>query len=426
MATLLQFTVGNYLSFCEQKTFSLEASSIKDTPLTNVFIQNRHKLLCSAAIYGANSSGKSNLVRALGAMGQMVIDSVKLNDSDELMYDPFLLSDTTKIEPTYFEIVYLQDNTRIRYGFEYALKRIVGEWLFIKKGNKAEEALFLRTKEGIGITEAFSEGAGLEEKTNDNRLFLSLVAQLGGNISKQVVEWFKTGYNVISGLSNRGYHGFTKLMFLNKKEGWEQACQLFQNLQLGFQNIFADEHEIDEDALPRELPAEIREKILKEFKGEKSIEILTTHKIYNKKGEVIGEDIFNLGQRESAGTNKLFDLAGPVFETLLKGKVLIVDELDAKMHPLISQYIIKLFNNPETNPNHAQLVFTTHDTHLLSANLLRRDQIWFTEKDKQERTDLYSIMDIVLPDGSKPRADSNFEKNYISGRYGAIPYITNY
>lgn len=426
MVTLLQFTTENYLSFYEKRTFSMEASSIKDTPSTNVFIQNRHKILRSAAIYGANSSGKSNFIKALNTMAHMVINSVRLNDNDELMYDPFLLSEETKNKPTHFEIVYLHDDERIRYGFEYTLNHIVGEWLFIKKGNKSEDLLFLRTEDGIGITDFFSEGTGLEEKTNDNRLFLSLVAQLGGNTSKQVIEWFKTGYNVLSGLNNYGYHGFTELMLLKKEEGWREACQLFQNLQLGFQDIFANEHEIDEATLPANLPAEMKKKILADLKGEKSIEILTAHKKYNKKGDVVGEETFNLKERESAGTNKLFDLAGPVFDTLLKGKMLVVDELDAKMHPLISQYIIKLFNNPETNPNNAQLVFTTHDTHLLAANLLRRDQIWFTEKDKQERTDLYSIMDIILPDGSKPRNDSNFEKNYIAGRYGAIPYITNF
>ena len=106
-------------------------------------------------------------------------------------------------------------------------------------------------------------------------------------------------------------------------------------------------------------------------------------------------------------------------------KQLVIDELDAKMHPLISQYIIELFNNPETNPKNAQLIFTTHDTHLLSQKILRRDQIWFTEKDSKERTDLYSLIDIVLPDGTKPRNDANYEKNYIAGRYGAIPYILN-
>lgn len=119
----------------------------------------------------------------------------------------------------------------------------------------------------------------------------------------------------------------------------------------------------------------------------------------------------------------MFDLSEPIFETLYSRAVFVVDELDAKMHPLISRYIIELFNNPGTNPKNAQLIFTTHDTHLLSQKILRRDQIWFTEKDSKEQTDLYSLIDIVLPDGIKPRNDANYERNYIANRYGAIPYI---
>ena len=165
-----------------------------------------------------------------------------------------------------------------------------------------------------------------------------------------------------------------------------------KKLQLGFQSVFATENDIDEDILLSKIPSELKRQNFKRFKREKSIDIITTHKIYNKKGDIIGEESFDLQKRESAGTNKIFDLAGPIFDTLLNGTVLVVDELDAKMHPLISQHIISLFNNPESNPKNAQLIFTTHDTHLLSSNMLRRDQIWFTEKDKQERTDLYSIM----------------------------------
>ena len=129
---------------------------------------------------------------------------------------------------------------------------------------------------------------------------------------------------------------------------------------------------------------------------------------------------------ESAGTCKLFDLAGPIFTTLNTGNILVVDELDAKMHPLISQELVSLFNDPKRNKKGAQLIFTTHDTNLLASRLLRRDQIWFTEKDEQERTDLYNMMQIVLPDGTKPRGDGNIERNYIRGRYGAIPYIRSY
>lgn len=159
MATLLQFTVGNCLSFSEKKTFEMIASSIKDDPITNVVSQNRYKYLKTAAIYGANSSGKSNLVKAMGLMGNMVTESVKLNDNDDLPYDPFLLSNESKNKPTHLEIVYLQDNIRVRYGFEYTLTSITEEWLFIKKGNASENVLFIRNQEGIGVSDdTFSEG----------------------------------------------------------------------------------------------------------------------------------------------------------------------------------------------------------------------------------------------------------------------------
>jgi AAA15 family ATPase/GTPase len=422
MATLLQFTAGNFLSFCDKKTFSMKASSIQDEPRSNVVVQNRYKLLRTAAVYGANSSGKSNLVRAFDVMGEMVIGSIKLNDTDQLNYQPFLLSDETKDAPTHFEVVYMEDNKRVRYGFEYTLTNITGEWLFIKEGAAAEKLLFIRNHEGIGIADAdFPEGRALEEKTNDNRLFLSLVAQLGGAMSKQVMKWFNGGCNVISGLDSSGYAGYTKRMFLKKEAKCEEAVAFFEKLQLGFREVTTEIREFDANTIEN-APDEIKEML----RGGKQLEVFTKHNVYNKTGKIIGEEVFNLDKNESAGTNKIFELSGPIFDTLTRGSVLIVDELDAKMHPLISHYIVDLFNDPETNPRHAQLIFTTHDTHLLSSKLLRRDQVWFTEKDEQERTDLYTIMDIRLPDGTKPRNDSNYEKNYINGRYGAIPYIVNF
>jgi hypothetical protein len=133
-----------------------------------------------------------------------------------------------------------------------------------------------------------------------------------------------------------------------------------------------------------------------------------------------------LSEHESAGTNKLFDLSGYIVFVLVYGRVLIIDELDSKLHPILTQEIIKLFNNPETNPKNAQLIFTTHDTNLLGANLFRRDQIWFTEKDEFEATDMYSLLEFKDEDGNTIRKDRSFEKDYIRGRYGAIPYISNY
>lgn len=406
MVTLLQFTVGNYRSFHQARTFSMVPSSIQDNPKECVVAEGHYRYLTAAAVYGANSSGKSNLVMALATMKRMVLNSVKLNDHDFLFYDPFLLAEDSGNQPTHFEIVYLDaDETRVRYGFDYTLRQIEREWLFISKKNKKELPYFVRDEEGIGVDEMlFAEGIGLEERTNDNRLFLSLVAQLGGTISKNVLDFFNSGYNVISGLNSQGYEGLTERQFLNKEAESVDALQFFKDLQLGFIDIETDKHEIE--------------------KGRKAIDVFTVHNIYNKDGEITGKQRFRFDYCESQGTQKLFELAGPLFEALRHGRLLVMDELDAKMHPLISQHIIKLFSSEKTNQHHAQLLFTTHDTNLLSSHLLRRDQIWFTEKDKAESTDLYSLMHIVLPDGTKPRGDGNLERNYIKGRYGAVPYLS--
>ena len=406
MVTLLQFTVGNYRSFHQARTFSMVPSSIQDNPKECVVAEGHYRYLTAAAVYGANSSGKSNLVMALATMKRMVLNSVKLNDHDFLFYDPFFLAEDSGSQPTHFEIVYLDaDETRVRYGFDYTLRQIEREWLFISKKNKKELPYFVRDEEGIGVDEMlFAEGIGWEERTNDNRLFLSLVAQLGGTISKNVLNFFNSGYNVISGLNSQGYEGLTERQFLNKEAESVDALQFFKDLQLGFIDIETDEHEIE--------------------KGRKAIDVFTVHNIYNKDREITGKQLFRFDYCESQGTQKLFELAGPLFEALRHGRLLVMDELDAKMHPLISQHIIKLFSSEKTNQHHAQLLFTTHDTNLLSSHLLRRDQIWFTEKDKAESTDLYSLMHIVLPDGTKPRGDGNLERNYIKGRYGAVPYLS--
>ena len=356
-------------------------------------------------------------------MARCVLLSVKLNDNEELEYDPFLLLKDNH-SPTMFEVVFLKGEYCYRYGFRHNHERIVDEWLFRKTTPRSKELMmYVRTEEGICVEENnFPEGAGCEDKTNDNRLFLSLCQQLGGVVSRQVISWFQSDFNVISGLNNQQYRSYSKLFFHKKENSSTDALEFFKKLRLGFNNILTHE---EDPHIPQDLPTELKALFQREAQGKKSIELDSVHNVYSASGKVVGSINFSFEDRESSGTNKLFDLSGPIFETLYSGAVLVVDELDAKMHPLISQYIIELFHSPVTNPKNAQLIFTTHDTHLLSQKILRRDQIWFTEKDSREQSDLYSLMDIVLPDGTKPRNDANYEKNYIAGRYGAIPYILN-
>ncbi len=419
---LVQFTVGNFLSFKDQRTLNLEAKGISELK-SNITTYEKNKLLKSSVIYGANSSGKSNLIKAFQRMREVVLTSVRLNDSDELNYSPFLLSTESEDKPTFFEIIFWKDSIRYRYGFEYTGECIINEWLFSGSSEKKEKPFFIRTKDGIGVNEKFKEGEQNESKTNNNRLFISLVAQLGGGISKKVLEFFNS-YNVLSGLEHNDYTGFTMRMLHKNLNGSIESLKLFQKLKLGFKEINAVESDFKPNKIPDYIDFKTKTKLIKDLSGTKAISLKTIHNKFDKKGNIVDVVIFDKVLNESEGTNKIIDLSGPIFDTLNLGKILIIDELDAKLHPLITIRIVELFNNPESNPNNAQLIFATHDTNLLGEELFRRDQIWFTEKDEQEQTDLYSLYDFNLPDGSKVRNDSNLERNYIRGRYGAIPFIT--
>lgn len=417
MAKLLQFTIGNFRSFNRERTFTFAPTSIQDEPKESVASIRKYRFSTISAVYGANSSGKSNLTNALYMMGYIVNHSVRLNDNDELSYDPFALSSSNAPGmPMHFEVVYIDvDGTRVRYGFENNASRIVKEWLFIER-RSTEVAMFVRDEEGIAVNgDAFPEGVDREEMTNDNRLYLSLVAQLGGPVSKNVLSFFRSGMIVISGLDTRKYRAYTKFQFIDDTEISVEAMRLFERLQLGFTKIEVEENE------------DIERRVRADFspgRPTSRADVFSSHNVYDDEGNITGDHRFRFSDIESNGTHKIFELAGPIFDTLLRGAILVIDELDAKMHPLIAQQIVRLFIDKETNPLNAQLLFSTHDTNLLSAKLLRRDQIWFTEKDNVEATDLYRLTDIVLPDGTKPRGDGNLERNYIKGRYGAIPFIT--
>jgi AAA15 family ATPase/GTPase len=416
---IIEFTVGNFLSFNERRTLNFEAKGISELK-RNVIAE--YKLLRSIVIYGANSSGKSNLIKALDRMRDLVLLSVKLNDSDELDYTPFLLSSENENVPTFFEVIFvLKDKKQFRYGFEYDNTEIINEWLFMGKGRKGEIPLFLRTKDGIGVSDSFSEGKDKESATNNNRLFISLVAQLGGEISKQIMEWFRH-YNVLSGLEHKDYNGFS-LMLHERLYGCNESLSLFQTLKLGFSDIQIIESEFKPTDLPKSMSDRLKSQITKELSGTTKVDVKTIHNKYDKNGKITDRVLLDKNENESEGTKKIMDLSGPIFDTLKSGKILIVDELDAKLHPLITMQIVKLFNNPQTNPNNAQLLFATHDTNLLSLDLFRRDQIWFTEKNETEQTDLYSLYNFNLPDGNKVRNDANLEKNYIIFRYVSITFI---
>jgi len=399
---LINFTVGNYRSFKENKTLSMEAAAITELK-ERLIIKGKHKLLPSAVIYGANSSGKSNLIKAMGRFTRLVNESSKLNSNDTLGIIPFLLCEESENQPSYFEIELFIENDIYRYGFAVDNTRVCDEWLFEKKDGKGKEkCLFIRTKEGIGVEKYFTEGKGLEDKTRDNALFLSIVDSFNGIIAKKIVREISEIW-IISGIFHDLLFEFTNTACDNINNFKEEILDLIKKFDLGF----------DDFVVPKD----------KELA--RQIKAYTLHNKYDSQGNIIGNKQFNMLEHESSGTNKLFDLIAIIFVALKDGYTLVIDELDAKLHSILTRKIIDLFNDKETNPNNAQLIFATHDTNLLNTKTFRRDQIWFTEKDNSEASDLYSLVEFKELDGRKIRKDSSLEKDYINGRYGAIPYIKN-
>ncbi len=418
---LTNFTVKNYRSFKFERTFSMEASSIKEHK-ASVINKGKYNLLPLAVLYGANSGGKSNLIQAISTMRSMVRHSVRLNEGDTLPYEPFALDTNSDSQPTSFEIEFINGDVLYRYGFEYNKTDIVSEWLYEKRFGEKEYELFIRSHDIIEASaKRFPEGHGKENLTNSNRLFLSLVAQLKGEKSNLIMGWFGK-CNVLSGIDSEGYEAFTLRLFLEHLNGADEAQDFFRTLQLGFTRFSVEKVDIPKEALVG-APKSIKSQIEKDLATGNFVRPITTHNIYDENGLVIGERNFHKNQMESEGTKKVIELSGPIFDTLNEGKTLIVDELDAKLHPLLTRNIVLLFMDPQKNPHGAQLIFATHDTNLLDLEIIRRDQIWFAEKDKVDSTDIYSLVEFKDEDGENVRNDRDIKRDYIHGRYGAIPFI---
>jgi AAA15 family ATPase/GTPase len=419
---LIGFSVGNYKSFKETVTLSMVASSIteedKELNENNVFpINDKLSLLKSAAIYGANASGKSNLVAAINFMKWFVLNSSKETQvSDAIDIEAFRLSTETEKEPSFFEIVFLLEDKTFRYGFEVNAREVVSEWLF-QADDREEKMLFERDFDNY-ILDDFPEGQGISDKTRSNALFLSVVAQFNGKNSGKILLWFSKTLQLISGLQDTQYRKETLDSFENAGQR-QDIIEFIKKLDLGILDIVR---------INTSVVFSLSDYTAKYGGSYSSLypnsEIKTTvytfHPKYDAEGKQTSMELFDIEKHESEGTKKLFALAGILLDTLRTGKILLIDELDARLHPLITRELICLFNSNETNPHNAQLIFTTHDTNLLSSKTFRKDQIWFTEKDNKGATELYSLVEY------KVGKNASFERDYIMGKYGAIPFIGNF
>jgi AAA15 family ATPase/GTPase len=411
--------------------------------LSNVFYDptEKMKLLKSAVLYGANGSGKSNLLSAMNFFNKFILTSSNEKQAgDEIKIVSFLLSSQTDSEPSSFEMIFYLENTRFRYGFQVDKEKVHTEWLFgfDESTMKTERKLFTREFQEITINnKSFKEGKGLENNTRSNALFLSTVAQLNGEIATKLLVWFKNNFNVISGLDDAQYANFTVEKCQKEPKFKVQLLDFFKNIKIGFEDFeIIEENQLLENLfnLPTHIPNELQDffKALKNLQEKmrnlqntkiegKSITINFLHKKFDESGNFMELVALDFGL-QSKGTQKLFNIFGVLMDAIENNKIVAIDELDSRLHTLLTMELIKFFHT-KGNKN-AQLIFASHDTNLLRKDIFRRDQIWFTEKSDFGATDLYSLVEYKINQATV-RNDASFEKDYLLGKYGAIPFLGN-
>lgn len=410
---LIEFNFENFRSVKNSVDFSMIANNRIRANKENLIKLKKNNLLKTAAIYGANASGKTNILKAIAYARNFIINSSKESQiSKPTGIVPFLLNSESEKAPSTFEFVILLDDKKFRYGFSLNEQEIVYEWLFMATKEK-EERLFIRDKQNIQISKEFKEGKGLKEKTRDNALFLSVVANFNGEISKKLVKWFND-INIFIPGENDASHLYAK-MFLSIDAFKSKFMKLLRNIDLFIEEINLAPVDVNT------ISPEFKRYLLDVGTKLEDIppDIKTIHLKYDGNKKVIGEAKFDLEEQESAGTNRLFSVLGSMLYSLDMGKVILIDELEIKLHPLIVEFLIRLFNSSKYNKNKAQLIFTTHDVNILTRDLLRKDQIWFCEKNKFGETSLFSLNEY-----KKVRnCDATFYKDYLNGKYKGIPLI---
>jgi len=421
---LIQFTVGNYKTFKDPVTLSLVASPDTEMEESNVFTFTekniKHRLLKSAAIYGANASGKTKLIDALAFMRWFVINSsTKTQIGDTINTDPFRLNTESENEPSEFEVIFVHEKVQYRYGFEVSTEKVVAEWLYYKT-NKREMELFYRDEDGIeNPKRGYRIGNKLikDKVVRDNVLLLSRAGQDNDKHSSQVILWFQK-VMPIAGTSLKILHTARDLESPAKKA---RIIELLKAADFGIEELKAKQ--MDLDNLPDDMPDELKSFIQEKAKEENVViheDINTFRSKLSPDGNFAGKVVFSMDDDESEGTKKFFALSGPILEALENGRTVFVDEMDARLHFNLLVMLIRLFHS-KVNKKNAQLIFNTHQAHLLNEELFRRDQVYIVEKNKRGEANLYSLAQF-----KGVRKDDNYEKRYLLGLYGGVPYLGDF
>ncbi|MDO5424792.1 MAG: ATP-binding protein [Eubacteriales bacterium] len=383
---LIQFTMENHRSIKSSAVVSFLASKDKSLEEYLLHPDGKKSLLPAIAIYGANAAGKSNVLHAMMTMKDMVIgDAAKVSKGQKLPWEPF----GGNKEPTSFEIVFLYQGVRYAYGFSFDARKIYSEYLY-HWPNGREALIFSRENSVYEFRENVSEQITLSNRTSDNKLYL--VSSNDWNLpqTEKAYKWFLEKLTIL--MEEEPATSETVAQIIS---GDDKKARILKELliaDLGITNVG-----------------------VKKFSGKTPV-IMTTHRIIHEDGSI--EHFRLLMDQESAGTQQFFARIGGWLQALENGALLVVDEIEDSLHPLLTRRLIEMVQDQTVNTRGAQLLFTTHDAMLLDLNFLRRDQIWFAEKnDKTCATELFSLASF------SPRKGENVRKGYLQGRFGAIPFI---
>ncbi len=410
---LLQFSVANFLSIKEKVTLSMIASNDKSLS-DNIIKFNKLNLLKSVAIYGPNASGKTNILRALLYMAQLIADSHKNQPGETIDFKPFKLDKKTENGPSIFEIVIEIDCIKYIYGFSVGPTQVYNEYLYYYPRGRKRRIFVRDTRDPKIYTFPEDEIRQniIKENTRENMLYLSRSANMNYEKTSIVVKWFSDKIRTIFRDSPLlGLETYTKNVCAESNEIKAHILSDYiSKADKGIIGITIKEKEIDNDFL-KDAPKKIRDVLIEQERRD----VETVHFGWDKEGKEIIVP-FNLSE-ESKGTRKLFSWAGPFVDVLNNGRLLLIDEFENSLHPLLVRYLINTFNNPEYNKKGAQLIIVTHSPYLLHPDIMRRDQIWLVDKDNVQSTELHSLYEYRV------RKYENIEKGYLVGRYGAIPTL---
>ena len=393
---LIQFSVENFLSIKDKVVLSLLASKDNEHP-EHLIMDGNKSYLKSAVIYGANASGKSNVLNAFWFMVNYVLTSHNQQLHKTIGRSPFKFDPETPTRPSSFEVIFTTEGIRYAYGFSVTDKAVTEEYLYYYPNGRQALIFERKNTKDFRFTVDIDEQNTLKERTSANKLYLSVASNWSYSKVIPVLEWFAS-CQIITKNSVADAYGLEAEQL--KDDDYRRViASMLRVADLGIQALQMRDAE----------PAPSQH-------GDSFANIEAIHTVQDTNGNALSYAL-NMAE-ESDGTNSYFKLIGVVKKALDQGTLLVTDDMDAHLHPLLARHLVSLFDSAEFNPKGAQLICTSHSTNLLDLDLLRRDQIWFTEKDEQTAaTDLFSLYDFSV------RKDTKVEKGYLIGRFGAIPFI---